>query len=184
MRLFTAIEPSSAARQAIENVQRQLKTIIRCKRWQSVETIHITLQFLGEKQEADLKQIDQALQAAVAGNQPLSLQIGTPGVFGHPRHARVLWLSLDGETERLQTLQKQTTAALTQTGLYQEDKPFRPHLTLGRNLETPFESEEVMSLFRDLPLTKWTVEALHLYRSTLTPSGAIHHKLKTYPLIP
>ncbi|BAU28413.1 2'-5' RNA ligase [Aneurinibacillus soli] len=184
MRLFTAIEPSPAARQAIEHIERRLKTVIRCKRWQPVETIHLTMQFLGEKQEADLPQIDQALQTAVKGIPPISLHIGPPGVFGHTQRARVLWLSLNGETDALKTLQKQTAEALTEAGLYKEDKPFRPHITLGRNLETPFELEEVMALFRHTPLTEWTVEALHLYRSTLTPAGAIHHKLKTYPLIP
>lgn len=182
MRLFTAIEPSPAARQAIEHIQRRLQTVLRCKRWQPVDTIHITLQFLGEKQKDDLPYIDQALQEAIKGMGPLTLNIGPPGIFGHAQHARVLWLSLDEETDKLKQLQQQTTDALTETGLYKEDKPFRPHITLGRNLETPFELGEVMPLFRHIPLTKWTVDALHLYKSELRPTGAVHHKLKTYTL--
>ena len=69
--------------------------------------------------------------AAAAMSAPLSLSLGPGGTFGG-RRARVLWIGLEGELERLERLAGSLNEQLAVEGWDPPDRPLRPHITLGR----------------------------------------------------
>jgi RNA 2',3'-cyclic 3'-phosphodiesterase len=69
---------------------------------------------------------------AVAGAPPMTLRLAGGGRFGSLRRPQVAWAGLDGDVRPLVDLAARLAAAARRLGLPVEDRPFRPHLTLGR----------------------------------------------------
>ena len=118
----------------------------------------------------------------LAGCRPFRISLGAPGVFGRPRSPRTLWLGFaPGEgLDRLLDAQRRLDEALSEAGFPAEDRPFHPHLTLGRNpgghagrgLERP-----------PSPARGFRVRGRRLPRhcEQLTPRGPIHRPWKSPP---
>ena len=75
--------------------------------------------------------------AAVAGElvrsaPAMSLRLAGAGRFGPLRRPQVLWAGLDGDVQPLVGLAVRLASAARGLDLPVEDRPFRPHLTLGR----------------------------------------------------
>ena len=69
---------------------------------------------------------------AVAATPPMTLRLAGAGRFGSVRRPQVAWAGLDGDVAPLVELAGRLAAAARALGLPVEDRPFRPHLTLGR----------------------------------------------------
>nr|WP_245900302.1 2'-5' RNA ligase family protein [Geodermatophilus normandii] len=54
------------------------------------------------------------------------------GRFGSVRRPQVFWAGLDGDVDAVTALAGRLAAGARGLGLPVEDRPFRPHLTLGR----------------------------------------------------
>jgi len=68
----------------------------------------------------------------VAAAPPMTLCLAGGGRFGSRRRPQVAWVGLDGDVRPLVDLAGRLAAAARALGLPVEDRPFRPHLTLGR----------------------------------------------------
>ncbi|MFQ5861337.1 MAG: 2'-5' RNA ligase family protein, partial [Dehalococcoidia bacterium] len=84
-------------------------------------------------------------------------------------------------------LQQRVEQALTALGFPQEERPFSPHVTLGRVRETASGRErqrlrEALEEAPPPPPLPWQVEGLNLMQSTLAPSGAVYRRLRHIPL--
>jgi 2'-5' RNA ligase len=62
----------------------------------------------------------------------MTLRLSGGGRFGSLRRPQVAWAGLDGDVRPLVDLAGRLAAAARGLGLPVEDRPFRPHLTLGR----------------------------------------------------
>lgn len=69
---------------------------------------------------------------AVAAAPAMSLRLVGAGRFGSVRRPQVFWAGLDGDVEALVGLAHRLAAAARGLDLPVEDRPFRPHLTIGR----------------------------------------------------
>lgn len=74
----------------------------------------------------------EAAAPAVAAAPPMSLRLAGGGRFGSVRRPQVAWAGLEGDVGPLVELAGRLTAAARALGLPVEERPFRPHLTLGR----------------------------------------------------
>jgi 2'-5' RNA ligase len=99
------------------------------------------------------------------------------GCFPHARRPRVLWIGLEKGAEHLMRVARDIDESLQQCG-FPRDSRFHLHLTIGRAkrqctitdiLKHEFLSEE------------FKVNTLVLFKSTLTPQGAIYEVLETFP---
>lgn len=181
MRLFTALEIAAPALEELARVQEALKGRARYKRWQPLRQAHVTLHFLGEVDESRLEAVQAACREAAAGHSPFTLSLEGLGAFPNTRKASVLWVGLGGELEPLLALQADGKARLEAAGVPLEDRPYSPHLTLARE---PLERVDWAAMAEGLAIapSAWRVEAFTLFHSRLTPQGAIHTALGTYPL--
>jgi len=76
--------------------------------------------------------LEAAAAPAVAAAPPMNLRLAGGGRFGSLRRPQVAWAGLDGDVRPLVELAGRLADAARSLGLTVEDRPFRPHLTLGR----------------------------------------------------
>ncbi|MCB9437036.1 MAG: RNA 2',3'-cyclic phosphodiesterase [Anaerolineales bacterium] len=187
LRLFIAIELSAPIRAAIGHAMDTLQqaTPRHAIRWVPSENLHLTLKFLGDTPETQVEAIRQALGKAVEGQQAITLRVEGNGCFPNIRRPRVIWLGLNDSANRLVPLQTAIEAAIAPLGFPTDQRPFSPHLTLGRVKDhTPVEMlTQIGHGIQNKPMgliTTWPCQAVSLMKSDLRPSGAVYTQLAHY----
>ena len=74
----------------------------------------------------------EAAAPAVAAAPPMTLRLAGGGRFGSSRRPQVAWAGLEGDVAALVDLARRLAAVARSLRLAVEDRPFRPHLTIGR----------------------------------------------------
>lgn len=175
MRLFVAIGMPEALKPALEAVQ----AAIPLGRLTTPETLHLTLEFLGELDRPRAEAAHEALERVAV--RPFTLQPAGLGTFGAPD---VLWAGLR-EPAPVAALAVQVHAALHGAGLQLERRRFRPHITLARFAGVTPEEEQKLARFlakwQDFPCPAAQISGFGLYQSLRTKSGAVHELLARYP---
>lgn len=131
-RLFFAVDPSEEARTDLLRALAPLRGEPGEPHWTAPARWHLTLLFLGAVPDDRLPDVVAAAAPALAGTPPLTLRLSGGGRFGSLRRPQVVWTGLDGDVAALAELAERLRAAVHALGLPAEDRPFRPHLTLGR----------------------------------------------------
>lgn len=180
IRAFIAIEMPDNVKAGLSSLQAKLRPGQHpYVKWVHPEGIHLTLKFLGNIRRDQVSAIEEAMSKACAGTSPFQLQLGGLGAFPNLARSRVVWVALNGDLERLATLQGRIEQSLLPLGFARESRPFAPHLTLGRVREqaTPEERRRIGELVKATQSAEAVaMEAgeVSLMRSTLTPRGAIY----------
>jgi 2'-5' RNA ligase len=134
IRAFIAIHLPDDVKKYLGNLTDELAEAVprRSVRWVQPDRMHLTLRFLGDTDLALLPELQRALDATAAQYRQFGLQLHGFGCFPNCRRPRVLWVGVDGELKQAATLKDALDTALVPLGWDAEDRPFRPHLTLGR----------------------------------------------------
>lgn len=188
IRSFLAIELPSALQDAIvrrtDDLRRQLPFPL--VRWVSPENVHLTLKFLGEISPQEIEKLVGNLRSRIAEHQPFPLSLAEWGAFPSPKRPRVIWIGVQAPPA-LPILQSEVEAICARLGHPPEDRPFSPHLTIGRvnqhlNPDEWRRVRQAMDQFQVGEIGSISVEAIHLFRSDLRPDGAVYSILHTFPL--
>jgi 2'-5' RNA ligase len=180
IRSFIAIELPEEAKEGLAKLKKELeRDEHKFVKWVNPRGIHLTLKFLGNIPSRQVAEITKAIEGAVQGISPFHLEIGGLGAFPSLRQARVLWVGIGGEVEKLSRLQQNIDSALAALRFAKEERSFAPHLTLARIRQgaSPLERRSFgelvgSTIFEDKYHV--TVESISLMRSQLTPAGAIY----------
>jgi len=179
IRSFLAIEIPGPILRKVGEVQGGLKLSRADVRWTNPETIHVTLKFFGNIEESRIDPILKSIEAPIRNTLPFSVKVRGVGAFPHLKNPRVIWIGLVDEKETLTSLQKQIETYLEKIGFQPEDRPFRPHLTLGRMKSSRGKEALVgrMEKYREEEFGDFQVERVVLFKSDLRPSGPIYTSL-------
>ena len=183
IRAFVAIELPEQVKSVLTQLQNDLKrSKIASVKWAGPAGIHLTLKFLGNVDASEMPKLKEALSGAVSGVAPFSLELGNPGAFPNTHAPRVVWVGLEEPRGELSALQRAIEAECVALGLPAEDRPFSPHLTLGRvRREAGAEAASFVRSMREreqtVDLGEMTVDSVHLFRSDLRPTGAEYRRL-------
>ena len=186
IRVFIAIDIPDDVRAAIGKAQALFKRAdVGVKiSWTKVENLHLTLQFLGNVEEAVAEKVKSALQSVAAQHPPFELTVYGAGVFPNERRARVIWVGCDDAEGKLSGLARAVHAALQPLGFEPEHREFSAHLTLGR-VKLPRPDVALTRALDSLKNTSFgtlRAEAIHLFESRLHPEGSRYTKLSTHAL--
>lgn len=188
-RLFVAVSLSEPVRQWLTALQQDLKQHTLPVRWVAPANIHLTLTFLGDTDSRQVQSIGEVLVTTGQGVRSMQLQANGLGVFPRLNNARVLWAGLKGDVFALAMLKKAIDSGLKGLDLgfeTNEQRSFRPHLTLGRfrhKIATQKLADVIRVLGQQQPVS-FEVDRFHLFKSTLKPQGAVYTKLKTVMMVP
>jgi len=184
IRSFLAIDVPPEVLSDISGIQAGLrKTLQGAIRWVRPEGMHLTLKFFGDVSENDIAVVSRIVGEHVKGIGPFSLHLQNLGVFPDINRPRVLWLGIGGDVEALVNFQKSMDQILHGSGYAEEKRPFRPHLTLAR-IKEPRGLIGLARIIenRDNDMAgHFNAGGLNLYRSQLTPRGAVYTKLAYFP---
>lgn len=136
IRAFIAIELPEEVRRDLNAIQKEIQSRVgessrKAVRWVPSANIHLTLKFLGEVSTTNLDRLTDVLQAEAARHPSFQIQFGGLGAFPNVRRPRVIWVGSQAPLE-LNNLQKGIDQGTHILGYPSEDRPFSPHLTLGR----------------------------------------------------
>jgi 2'-5' RNA ligase len=183
IRSFIAIDLSPEIRRMLDQVTRQLRDRLVDVpiRWVPAENIHLTLMFLGDVSVKNLEMLEKVLQDEVSNHHSFEFSVGGLGAFPNSRHARVLWVGVEAPAE-LVTVQRGIETAISRLGYAREDRPFSAHLTLGRvsRNATPKDIHLISEVLESTKvgfLGAIQVDAIHLLKSDLKPTGAIYTRI-------
>ncbi len=181
MRSFIAIAVPESVLKSCQEIMVQLRGLNLQGRFAKTQSIHLTLQFLGNIEEDQIVGISQVLKQAGREIAPFDLEVGQLGVFPHLTHPRVVWIGVK-PADGLMTLQSKIQEGLEPLGFPQESRDFHPHLTLLRlksrkNLRQLAQYIEAEGPHLQTGVIK--AEQFHLYQSILKPQGAEYLKLFT-----
>jgi 2'-5' RNA ligase len=175
-----AIELPKTIVKKIEEVQRDLKTSHADVKWVYPENIHLTLKFFGNIEESRVDPILQSIGGLIQRTSPFSMKVQGIGAFPHSKNPRVIWMGLIDGKEVLATIQKELEGTLAKSGFEAEDRPFQPHLTIGRVKTSRGKDDLIgkMEKHREEEFGDFAVEEIVLFKSDLMPSGPVYTALK------
>ncbi len=165
-RLFLALWPEAAERQALAAVARRLAG----RRAVRSANLHLTLVFLGATSAERLACYEAALEGFDAPRLELRLER-----IGYFRRPRILWLGPVATPPELLTLVADLGARLAVCGFTLEARPFRPHITLARHFPGPVPGRLLTE-----PLF-WTADRVALVESHLRADGPHYQVVRRWP---
>ena len=184
IRSFIAIELDDTIRRALGDVQEKLKTERAAKmvRWTAPESIHITLKFLGDVDAGKLPALQNAIAGSCKGISPFVLALRGVGAFPNMRRTNIVWVSAEGQVDVATELAQKIEDACANLGFAREDRPFTPHLTIGRVKRDASPNDrrfigEMIERAQVGMLGELHVDYVSLMKSDLRPTGSVYTRL-------
>ncbi len=183
LRTFIAIDLSANIQTKLEQVVRQLQELQRSLplRWVTVDNIHLTLKFLGDVPVANLDPLKQIIKNEAGKVPGFEIIVQGLGAFPSVKKPRVVVVKVKAPGE-LQVLQSGIEVEAARLGIPREERPFSPHLTIGRVSRSASNSDvqqigQVVELADVGMIGTMRVQAVHLIRSDLRPNGPVYTHL-------
>jgi RNA 2',3'-cyclic 3'-phosphodiesterase len=144
-------------------------------RWTDTGNIHITLAFLGNTEENSIKAIISMLEEKCEGFGQFELVLKGSGYFRNISDPRIIWTGIE-PSEKLVQLYSRIMNGLKDLNIKIEDRPFKPHLTIGRikQLKDKESFLTVTEEFKDHEIQLVPVNEVILFESILLPSGPVY----------
>lgn len=180
MRLFVAVVPPPETRDKALHTARSLPWEGRI-RWLPPQNVHLTLKFLGETPEQDVRALEDALSTVCERHEALHLTLDKVGAFPSTRRARVLWMGVGRGHDPLCALAADVENELENIGVEREERAFHPHVTVGRSRDGKARLEEPQRETAVNPLP-FRVESVELVQSQLAQEGALYSTVASFPL--
>ena len=185
IRSFLAFELPLRIKDRVGEISKELQQSRLPVRWVKVENIHLTIVFLGSVAEETIADIKLKVGSTAERFSAFQIKLNGVGVFPNWRRPRVFWIGLNGEIGGLSGLRDELQAGLEEFGFKPENRPFRPHLTLGRFKGTVNRGEElkwILDRFHDISSDDDYLKELVFFKSDLRPAGPIYTKMAVWPL--
>ena len=188
VRVFVSVGLSAEAREtlidAVERIRVQVPDGVQ---WARPEGMHLTLKFLGNIPSAKVSPLLECVGQLASANRGFGLKLTGLGMFPNRRKPRVLWAGVGGDLDALSSLQQAAEDAINALGYPPDQRPFRPHITLGRPRRSASDAQlarigAVVSGLTPPQLVDWQVDTIDVMRSELHPSGARYTVLGSAPL--
>jgi len=185
IRTFIAVELSVEAKEELCRVESELKKADADIKWVDIATMHLTVKFIGPTQEEGVPKISRELELISSGREDIRLGLGGIGVFPKWDFPKVVWVGIDAGAAQLASLAKDADLAMSGLGFPEETRQFSPHITLGR-VRGPRNKDKLKSIAESVKVAHVVsnISKIVLFRSDLTPKGAIHTVLSEHEFHP
>lgn len=168
MRLFIAINFTNEVKDYLYKTIMELKQQSVSGNFSQKENMHLTLAFLGEVPDSGIENIESAMDRV--NGKGFKIEISGFGNFRN-RGEKLYWRGIK-ENKDLNSLQKSLIDKLKEDNIEFDEKPFKPHITLGRRciMKTGFSEDDFAA---NLQTINMDVSSISLMKSR-----HIHGKLR------
>ncbi|MFQ5655012.1 MAG: RNA 2',3'-cyclic phosphodiesterase [Planctomycetota bacterium] len=170
MRAFLAVEIEPRARREVANLIGRLSREVEGVRWVPEANLHVTLRFLGEVEDAEVPVLVDEVREEIAAIEAFDATIEGLGFFPPRGNARVIWVGIGEGKESLIRIAKGVEAGLARSGFSKENRPYTPHVTIGR-VKRPSPDHRHLDGGSLSPVS-FPVAGVTLMESRLSPGGA------------
>ena len=184
MRTFIAIEIPEPLKLSLDRSLEEIRSVIRdgLIRWVRLESMHLTLKFLGEIELEQIHTSQEVLDQVAKKFSSFSLEIAGFGCFPNLSRPRVVWVGFNSEGGDLLRLQSELASRLETIGFEPEQRRYHPHLTLGRVRKglSGSDMKQLSGWAQEAQIGtvgSFEVDAISLIRSVLQPDGAVYSNL-------
>jgi 2'-5' RNA ligase len=195
IRAFIAIELDARVKRELALFQDRLKTSEADVNWSNPDHTHLTLKFLGDIQPEIVDDIEEAMARTAVKFPAFHMGIGALGAFPCIEDPKIIWAGITKRANFLAEIATQLDKELTilgtcsansrsEFGTCPQNRPFMPHITLGRN-RTEKTSKPLAELLKNTHVPaglSQKVERIALFRSELFPKGPVYHLLYSVEL--
>jgi 2'-5' RNA ligase len=166
-RLFFAISFNQAMQESLKQLMNPLKKLSHIH-WEPVENLHITLHFMGNVAQAKIPDLLHEVQKNITELPVFDIEFLYLQYFPQTKHPRVLSIVIR-PSPKLIKLVTQIGKGIVACDLPIQDRPYIPHITLGRLKLPPhppvFERQAVK-------LPPFTATHITLFQSVTTEIGS------------
>jgi len=147
LRTFIALDPGKPIRDRAIVLQESLARAGGDVKWVEPENLHVTLLFLGEVDNRDVVEVCRAVTACCREQPAFPMSVETLGAFPNLRRPRTVWVGVGEGAEEVIALHDALEETLLELGCYRrEQRPFAPHITLGRVKRDDSPTDELAGL--------------------------------------
>ena len=186
IRSFLAFELPEFVKEELSGLIRSFNRGVSKVRWVKRENMHLTVLFLGNINEETIPAMAEDISDICERFSPFIVRMKGVGCFPNIRNPKVIWVGIDGEIERMARFYESLVMNLSKYGIKQENRTYRPHLTLGRikgNSNIRDRMVGMISKGREITDKEFILQELVLFKSDLRPQGPIYTKLNSWSLL-
>jgi RNA 2',3'-cyclic 3'-phosphodiesterase len=180
-RTFVAIAVPKSVERQLARLQSELAQVLPECRWTRAMPFHLTLAFLGDIPSNLVTEVCRAVASSTRTIEPFEIEVAGLGAFPTTNRPRVIWAGATAcNQEKLIDLQGSVVNALAKVGLKPDDQRFHPHVTLGRIKPGRHGRPDLARLIQspaDQWASRWLVEDVQVFASTLGPTGSAYEVL-------
>ncbi|MDD5653088.1 MAG: RNA 2',3'-cyclic phosphodiesterase [Candidatus Omnitrophica bacterium] len=183
MRTFIAIELPKEIKLELAKLQEYLKQSGADVKWVAPENIHLTLKFLGERDDKKIKEIELIAEEIAKNHAGFEISLSSLGTFPGTNYPRVVWIGITQGAEQTEKIAAELEERIAKIGIPKEERGFSAHITIGR-VKSNLNKEKLIQELSSTQLMagknlKFKAGQITLFKSTLTPRGPIYEILKT-----
>ena len=157
---------------ALRDLVREVVAASQSVKAVDVDSMHLTLKFLGDTAENLVPSIVSIMRDSVQGLEPFKIRLVGTGAFPNINYIRVVWVGLE-DGGALAPVAKNLDVGLSKFGFEREEREFSPHVTIGR-VKGPQGREKlkaVLNAHKAEVFGEQQVTSIRLKKSVLSPQG-------------
>ncbi|WP_347840031.1 RNA 2',3'-cyclic phosphodiesterase [uncultured Draconibacterium sp.] len=184
IRTFVAIKIEPNA-QVLDLLQGLMQVFVKDRiNWVNPAGLHLTLRFIGNTNREQLYKLVDRLETAVSLHNSFNIKVVGTACFRRKNKPGVVFAKIEAP-HTLQLLQQSIEKEIVACGFYEEQKLFRPHITLGR-VKSVRNNTQFCSIIEKMPdkiYQEIEVKELVLFQSILKPTGPEYRPVQIFSLL-
>ena len=174
IRIFTAIDFDKNTKSYFQYINDKLKINCMKGRFTHTENFHLTLQFIGEVDKSYVPKVIDIMKECVSKHKCFNITLDKLGSFKRG-NSNLMWVGIN-KSESLVAIHKELSFALKNGKIPLDEKPLKPHITLGRDIILKKQLSEIIDL---IPVEDLVIAINNI---TLMESKHVNGKLTYIPL--
>lgn len=152
MRIFFAIEFPDKIKNMLKGIGNELKSNSVSGNFTAAANFHLTVKFIGEVNAKELEKLKKALDRAIVDIQSFNIRFTRLGEFSRGEK-KLIWAGIENSDNCLINLFNSLEKELELAGYGKDERNFRPHITIGREVKLKegfdyrkidFETQDIM----------------------------------------
>lgn len=175
MRFFAALEIPEESRDQLKKVQDKIRSLIPGIRITDNDKLHLTIAFIGEQEDEMRASLSAVIQEAVKDISPF--QVTPAYIDGFPilHQAKILWVGVKGDTDKLFILRERVKDGLIRLGLDVDERRYIPHIAIGKVKDfhlRQYQEREFENVMVDNHFEPILINCVKLFESV--PNDGLH----------